>query len=187
MLAWRATGAYAHSKRVRVRLLDGSEHTGRIKRIAKANARAGGEALAITLATGQEIHLADMDLIDTPLPPPPEPGPDRHDPRLAANAHKLGYRGHCLTKSRRYSTTFKALREARERHVHEQLLARSNDATQRALAGANERHASFRFVGQGHITAADALLAASAAARAREQRRAAREARAIEFNTGGER
>ena len=37
--------------------------------------------------------------------------------RFAACAHALGYRGHCLTKSRRYPTTFKALREARERHV----------------------------------------------------------------------
>jgi Replication initiator protein, pSAM2 len=98
------------------------------------------------------------------------------DRRLAATAHAFGYRGHCLTRSRRYSTTFKALREARERHVHEQLLALSDDATQRAIAGATERVASFRFVGQGHLTAGDALLAASAAARAREQRRAAREA-----------
>jgi hypothetical protein len=99
------------------------------------------------------------------------------DQRLKATAHALGYRGHCLTKSRRYSTTFKALREARERHVHEQLLARSDDAPQRALAGAVERVASFRYVGLGHVTAADALLAASAAARAREGRRLAREAR----------
>jgi replication initiator protein RepSA len=103
--------------------------------------------------------------------------PTLADRRLAATAHALGYRGHCLTKSRRYSTTFKALREARERHVHEQLLARSDDAAQRALAGSVERHASFRYVGQGHLTAADALLAASAAARAREQRRVAREER----------
>jgi Replication initiator protein, pSAM2 len=95
--------------------------------------------------------------------------------RLAATAHALGYRGHCLTKSRRYSTTFKALREAREQHVHDQLLARSDDAAQRALAGAVERVASLRYVGQGHLTAADALLAASAAARAREGRRLARE------------
>jgi hypothetical protein len=43
--------------------------------------------------------------------------------------------------------------------------------------------ASFRYVGQGHVTAADALLASSAAARAREQRRAAREALAM---TAGE-
>jgi hypothetical protein len=33
-----------------------------------------------------------------------------NDRRFAACAHTLGYRGHCLTKSRRYSTTFKALR-----------------------------------------------------------------------------
>jgi hypothetical protein len=101
------------------------------------------------------------------------------DRRFGATAHALGYRGHCLTKSRRYSTTFKELREARERHVHEQLLARSEDAAQRALAGAVERVASFRYVGMGHLTAADALLAASAAARAREGRRLAREERCI--------
>jgi hypothetical protein len=98
--------------------------------------------------------------------------------RLAGFAHALGYRGHCLTKSRRYSTTFKALRAAREAHVHEQLLARSRDAVQRALAAAVERRASFRYVGRGQLTAADAYLAASAAARAREQRRMAREERA---------
>jgi hypothetical protein len=98
------------------------------------------------------------------------------DRRLAACAHQLGYRGQCLAKSRRYSTTFTALRKAREQHVHEQILTRSRDAAQRAIAGASERIASFRYAGQGHITAADELLAASAAARARDQRRAAREA-----------
>jgi hypothetical protein len=94
----------------------------------------------------------------------------------------LGYRGHCLTKSRRYSTTFTALREARERHVHEQLLARSRDTAQRTLAelDPSERIASFQYVGRGHITAADALLAASAAARARENRRIAREERLMD-------
>jgi hypothetical protein len=99
------------------------------------------------------------------------------DRRFGPCAHALGYRGHCLTKSRRYSTTFKALREARERHVHEQILARSRDAAQRAIAGATERIASFQYVGQGHLTSADAYLAASAAARAREERRIAREER----------
>ena len=97
------------------------------------------------------------------------------DRRFAACAHALGYRGHCLTKSRRYSTTFKALRQAREQHVHEQRLARSGDATQRATAGATERVSRLRYAGLGHLTAADAFLAASAAARAREQRNAARE------------
>jgi hypothetical protein len=97
--------------------------------------------------------------------------------RFAPCAHQLGYRGHCLTKSRRYSTTFKELREARERHVHEQLLAPSTDAAQRAIAGASERIATFRYDGQGHVTAGDALLADAAAARAREHRRLAREER----------
>jgi glutathione S-transferase len=96
--------------------------------------------------------------------------------RFGRYAHTLGYRGHCLTKSRRYSTTFTALRQAREHHVHEQLLARAIDPAQRALAVAPERIAQLRYVGQGHITAADAFLAASAAARAREERQAAREA-----------
>ena len=105
------------------------------------------------------------------------------DRRLAACAHAFGYRGHCLTKSRRYSTTFKALRQAREQHVHEQLLARSNDPAQRALAGAVERVAKFRYAGLGHLTAADAFLASSAAARARERRRIAREERYA--RTGG--
>jgi hypothetical protein len=95
--------------------------------------------------------------------------------RFGQHAHALGYRGHCLTKSRRYSTTFKALRQAREQHVHEQLLARSRDAVQRALAGAVERVASFHLAGIGHLTSADAYLAESAHARAREQRRLARE------------
>jgi hypothetical protein len=97
------------------------------------------------------------------------------DRRFGACAHALGYRGHCLSKSRRYSTTFKALHRAREQHVHEQLLARSNDAAQRAVAGAVERMASFRLAGIGHLTSADAYLAESAHARAREQRRVARE------------
>jgi hypothetical protein len=98
--------------------------------------------------------------------------------RYGRCAHALGYRGHCLTKSRRYSTTFKALRQAREEHAREKLLRHTTDRAQRALAelDANDRITSFRYVGQGHLTTADALLAASAAARAREERRAARDA-----------
>ena len=107
------------------------------------------------------------------------------DRRLGPCAHALGYRGHCLTKSRRYSTTFKALRQAREAFVHEQILARSGDAAERVLAHATARVASFRYVGVGHLTAADAHLAASAVARAREQRRAARLERAMAIEKGG--
>ncbi len=101
------------------------------------------------------------------------------DHRLARTAHAFGYRGHCLTKSRRYSTTFKALRQAREAFVHAQLLARSRDESQRALAaaGPSERTACMHFAGQGHFTTADAYLARSEHARERERRRIGREAR----------
>jgi hypothetical protein len=105
----------------------------------------------------------------------------KRGPRLARNAHNLGYRGHCLTKSRRWSTTFMALRQAREQHVREQLLARGDvPAEQRKLAelDAQDCVARFEFAGVGHLTAADAFLAAQAAARAREYRRLAREERA---------
>ena len=95
--------------------------------------------------------------------------------RLAKTAHAFGYRGHCLTKSRRYSTTFKALREAREAFVHAQLLARSRDAVQRAIAAGGERFACFEYAGRGHFTAAEAYLAHRGRVEARERRRIARE------------
>ena len=99
------------------------------------------------------------------------------DRKLARNAHNLGYRGHCLTKSRRYSTTFKQLRADREAFVHQQILARSRDASQRAIASATseQRRGSFRFVGLGHFTAVEELLADQGRAREREARRIARE------------
>jgi hypothetical protein len=43
--------------------------------------------------------------------------PHLHELRLRRWAHQLGFRGHCFTKSRRYSTTFTALRQARHQHV----------------------------------------------------------------------
>ena len=110
--------------------------------------------------------------------------PESADHRFGRYAHAFGYRGHCLTKTRRYSTTFKALREAREDHVRAQLLARSTDASQRALAAAATRRRATASSGTA-ITAGDTYLALSAAARAREQRQAALEALAMEFNTGG--
>lgn len=180
-LAWRALHAHAHTEQIRVRLMNGSEHTGRIERIGKADERADGEALAITFDTGQTIHLAEIDLIAALPAPQPSERVDRQDPRLAANAHKLGHRGHCLTKSRRWSTTFTAVRMAREEHVHEQLRARQDvPGSQRRLAelGPEERISRLEFVGVGHLTTADAYLAAQAAQRAREHRRLALEAAA---------
>jgi hypothetical protein len=69
------------------------------------------------------------------------------------------------------------LRQARQLHVREQLLARGTHA-QRQLAelAATERIGTFTFAGVEHLTTADAYLAAQAAARAREHRQLAREA-----------
>lgn len=97
--------------------------------------------------------------------------------KLARNAHVFGYRGHCLTKSRRYSTTFKQLRADREAHVLQQILTRSHDESQRAIAAATpeQRRGRFEFVGQGHRSDVEALLAEQGRAREREMRRIARE------------
>jgi hypothetical protein len=109
-----------------------------------------------------------------PLQPPAR---DKRDRRLAACAHTFGYRGHCLTKSRRYSTNLGTLRQARADHIREQLLANGTQK-QRELADTTpeRRVTRFEFVGVGHLTTADAHLAAQAAARAREHRQLAREA-----------
>ena len=85
-------------------------------------------------------------------------------------AHMLGYRGHFATKSRRYSTTMRALRAARRdwhrrQHPHAQ---RYRDKTIVTVT-------DLEWAGRGWRTTGDALLALSAAARAREQRRIARE------------
>jgi hypothetical protein len=153
-------------ERVVVRLQDGGEHVGQIT---------GRTGDGLVLDSGAEVAQADVRAITSaPLQAPKR---DKRDRRLAACAHAFGYRGHCLTKSRRWSTTFKDLRHAREDHVHGQLLA-GGDPTQRELArltGA-ERITAFEFVGVGHLTTADAWLAAQAAARARENRELAREA-----------
>ncbi len=109
--------------------------------------------------------------------PPQAPPRDRRDRRLAACAHTLGYRGHCLTKSRHYSTDFKTLRGNRADHVREQQLAHGDEKQRELAQTVSERRVTrFDFVGIGHLTTADAYLAAQAAARAREHRELAREA-----------
>ena len=85
-------------------------------------------------------------------------------------AHMLGYRGHFATKSRRYSTTMRALRAARR-----DWRRRQNPLT---LLHANKTvvtDAHLEWAGRGWHTNGDALLALSAAARTREHRRIARE------------
>jgi Replication initiator protein, pSAM2 len=85
-------------------------------------------------------------------------------------AHMLGYRGHFATKSRRYSTTMRALRTARrdwKRRQHP-IAEHHGDRTVITLT-------DLEWAGRGWRTTGDALLALSAAARAREHRRVARE------------
>jgi hypothetical protein len=103
--------------------------------------------------------------------------PHLRDLRLRRWAHALGFRGHCFTKSRHYSTTFTALRRARHEHVLERLHGRERrDPWGRPVsAGASCELRRFQFTGIGFKTLGDAWLAESAAARAREQRRIARE------------
>jgi hypothetical protein len=180
LLARRIHRAMSTNERVSVRLGgQRGEHTGRITAFTPTGMRAG-----LTLDSGQTIALGDIASIATATYKSDRPR--RPDRRLGACAHAFGYRGHCLSKSRRYSTTFKALRQAREQHVHERLVG-SQDASQRALAEVEpaNRIASFTYAGRGHLTTADAFLAASAAARARENRAAARLERAMAIDTGG--
>ncbi|MET7810100.1 replication initiator [Streptomyces sp. NPDC005395] len=71
--------------------------------------------------------------------------------RLRTWTHTLGYRGHILTKSRAYSTTYAALRAERAHHLgHTDIPDAITDA-------------HWRFIGSGHTPGA-ALIAAGVAA-----------------------
>jgi len=98
---------------------------------------------------------------------------------LALNrwTHTLGYRGHFLTKSRRYSVTFTALRRARidyrraQRHPGGELDPWGRPLDERIVLTVS----TWMYAGTGHATTAERTLALAAAARAREQERIARE------------
>jgi hypothetical protein len=104
--------------------------------------------------------------------------PELEGLRLRAWAHMLGFGGHWSTKSRRYSTTFTTLRRARV------AFAKRRRAREGVPLDAWERPeddqavivvASWVFLGAGYATEGERWLALSAAARAREARRIARE------------
>jgi len=98
--------------------------------------------------------------------------------RLREWAHMLGFGGHFSTKSRRYSTTLGALRRARVAYA---IRRRRGDALPLDAWGRPEDDqavtvvASWHYLGSGYQTTGEAWLAASAAARAREERRVAKE------------
>ncbi|NUS17586.1 MAG: plasmid replication initiator protein [Streptomyces sp.] len=81
--------------------------------------------------------------------------PELEHLRLRAWAHTLGYRGHCLSKSRRYSTTYAALRVARAAY-------RAGPAPDGEIA-AWVSVSTWRYVGSGH-TLGEAEIAAGIAA-----------------------
>ncbi|MGV4923798.1 replication initiator [Streptomyces sp. BHT-5-2] len=89
----------------------------------------------------------------------PEPEPLR----LRAWAHTLGYRGHILTKSRAYSTTYTALRAERAEYQSVAVGAEPGDAPD-VLTDACRR-----YVGSGHTPGA-ALIAAGIAEDLRQTR-----------------
>ena len=98
--------------------------------------------------------------------------------KLRDRAHGLGFGGHFLTKSRRYSTTMGALRQGRRDHVRRQQSENSVvlDAWGRPESDALvEVVKTWRYVGWGYLSHGEAWLAATSAARAREQRELARE------------
>lgn len=82
-------------------------------------------------------------------------------------AHTCGFRGHVLTKSRRYSTTFRALRAARLAWV----------LAQAGLPHEPPAEAEWSFVGVGYVTIGDACLAAGVEEELRLGRRVAYEER----------
>jgi hypothetical protein len=98
--------------------------------------------------------------------------------RLRAWAHMLGFGGHWSTKSRRYSTTMTVLRRARVAFAKRR---RARDGIPLDAFGRAEDDqavmvvASWVYVGSGYATEGERWLALSAAARAREHRRIARE------------
>jgi hypothetical protein len=119
-------------------------------------------------------HVAELVRAAWELGGRPELGPLR----LRAWAHMLGFRGHWSTKSRRYSTTFTVLRRARVAFAKRR---RARDGIPLDAWGRPEDDqavivvASWLYVGAGYATEGERWLALSAAARARERRRIARE------------
>ncbi|GAA1773297.1 replication initiator [Luedemannella helvata] len=94
--------------------------------------------------------------------------------RLRRWAHMFGFGGHFFTKSRTYSVTFTILRQRR-------IVFRRTESTAASRADATTEQATtlvvnfLQFVGAGWHTTADAMLANTSAALAREHQDAARQ------------
>jgi hypothetical protein len=91
--------------------------------------------------------------------------------RLRRWAHMLGFGGHFLTKSRRYSITFAMLRN--QRIVFRRTQTAGPERTEPGEQPTTLVVNFLQFVGAGWHTTADALLANTSAAMAREHQQAA--------------
>jgi hypothetical protein len=109
--------------------------------------------------------------------------------RLRRWAHMLGFGGHFLTKARRYSITFTALRSTRVAHRRAEHHNRDqgHGAVPRAVDHLDQDTTliigTLTYAGAGWHTTGDALLANTAAALARERRTVGREELAHELRT----
>ena len=93
--------------------------------------------------------------------------------RLRRWAHMLGFGGHFLTKSRRYSITFAMLRD--QRIVFRRTQTAGSERVQPSEQPTTLMVNFLQFVGAGWQTPADAMHANTSAAMAREHQQAARE------------
>ncbi|MEZ5175153.1 MAG: replication initiator [Acidimicrobiia bacterium] len=99
--------------------------------------------------------------------------PELEHLRLRQWAHTLGFRGHWLTKSQRYSTTLGALRAARAEWARTRRASADRPSAATAIK-------DWRYLGRGWDNQGDAWLARTAAAEAAEARKLARDARLAE-------
>ena len=106
--------------------------------------------------------------------------------RLRRWAHMLGFGGHFLTKARRYSVTFRDLRQARITYRRGQDPGPEHGPIRTADHADDETIlivGTLTFAGTGWHTSGDALLANTAADQARKRRQAGRDELADEYNS----
>ncbi|OHX05762.1 replication initiator [Micromonospora sp. WMMB235] len=109
--------------------------------------------------------------------------------RLRRWAHMLGFGGHFLTKARRYSVTFRLLRDTRvtfrrhEHQNHEHSATAAGPPVEQVDEDTTLIVGTLTFAGVGWHTTGDALLANTAAALARERHATGREELAHELGT----
>jgi hypothetical protein len=101
-------------------------------------------------------------------------------------AHMLGFGGHFLTKARRYSLTFRDLRQARISYQRGQDIGPDHGPIRTADHTDEETIlvvGTFTYAGTGWKTSGDALLANTAADQARKRRQAGRDQLADEYDS----